>query len=256
MWELKALSDDQITRCLNTISSHTFYMLVGDALDAQKQLSVVRMADGERILMDLCSSSKYTSDELVLPTPQLDAEWLNNYGVTDIPKHLLYKRLRLAAKNCDYFAASLSGIQFSNYNVDDFSYRARYVDNFYPDAWTEEMKINLFKKAQHVLFIHNNVSFADGMQIRAKYSLGVRVSFIKMDHWSQADDVIEKANQIDAPLVLFASGPASKHIGPQIASGGNIPKVTLDLGHTAGYWTLSSLQKDTHEKRFGNKQTN
>ena len=49
MFEPKALTENQINLCEQTMSSNTFYMLVGNALVNSKPLSVVRMGDGERL---------------------------------------------------------------------------------------------------------------------------------------------------------------------------------------------------------------
>lgn len=254
MWKLEALSDSQLLRCLNTISPHVFYMMVGDALDTKKSLSVVRMADGEKLLMDLCDDSS----EPISPTVQFPKDWLERFGVLDIPKNVLKSRLIRAANETDYFAPSLAGIQYPDYNVDHFSERGVYIDNFFPNSWDETMKINLFKKAGHVLMIHRNTHTADAMQIRAKYALGVKVTYIKLSNWKEADDVIEKAKKVDAPLVLYSAGAASKIIGPAIATSGNIPKVTLDIGQAMDRWTFTSLMDEAHrlraeeaEKKYG-----
>lgn len=252
MWNLETLTDEQILRCLNTVSSHTFYMLVGDALASKKNLSIVRMADGEKLLMDLCNTGDEPT-ELITPTGTFNKEWLERYGVSDIPKDTLKNRILQAADDADYFSASLAGIQFPHFNVDEFSPRGIYVDNFFPNHWDETMKINLFKKAGHVLLIHRNTHTADAMQIRAKYVLGVKVTYLKLQHWSEADDVIEKASHIDAPLTLFSAGPASKFIGPAIAKSGNIPKVTLDIGQAMDRWTFLSLMYEADKIRFANK---
>lgn len=251
MWELTKLSDDQILRCLNTVSSNAFYMLVGDALDSGKNLSIVRMADGEKMLMDLCNEGN--SDDLITPTIEFNADWLKRMGVSDIPKKILKARLLEAAMNATYFSASLSGIQIPKYFVDNFSPRGVYIDNFFPNDWDEEMKINLFKKAGHVLFIHRSTNTADAIQIRAKYVLGVKVTYLKLTHWTEAESVIEKAKAIDAPLTLFSAGPASKIIGPAIATSGNIPKVTLDIGQAADRWTFLNLMKEADRIRFAKK---
>ena len=227
MWEPQELTESQIQRCLNTISSNTFYMLVGDALSSGKNLSAIRMADGERMLMDICNSD---DSEYIQPSHEFNEEWLKQFGVSNIPRTVLKDRLVKAATEADYFSPSLSGIVMPLYNVDDFRVQDKYVDNFFPNAWDEEMKIDLFKKAGHVLVIHANTGLADAIQIRARFSLGVKVTYLKLTNWSEAEGVIEKAKNIDAPLTLFSAGPASKYIGNEIAHGGNIPKVALDIG--------------------------
>lgn len=108
------------------------------------------------------------------------------------------------------------------------------------------MVIDLFKAAGHVLMIHRNVHTADAMQNRAKWFLGVRVTWVKMDKWQDSESVIQQANAVNAPLVLFSSGPAGKYIGPRIANGSSTPKVVLDIGNAMDMFCFS--------KTFGGKK--
>ncbi len=239
MFEFKKLCCAEIERCENIISSNTFYMIVGDALLSKKRLSVVRMGDGERHLLNRCNGfEKY----IVTVNDHPDLGWLEELGVLGIPKGLLKSRLYIAAEECTYFAPSISGIWRSDYFTNDLSSRERYVDNFFVNAWTEEMKIQLFKQAGHVLLIHANTHTADAMQIRSTFGLGVKVSYIKLTDWRGTEQAIREAYEIDAPLVLYSAGPAGKYIGPTIANYG-CPKVVIDLGHAADHWTFDSLKE-------------
>jgi hypothetical protein len=230
MYELTQLNDWQINLCENTISSNTFYMLVGDALLRNESLSVVRMGDGEvRLFQDVSDS-----DGVIVPTKRHDREWLRKLGLLGIPKRLLKQRMLQAANECTYFAPSISGIWRQDYNNHGLSKRKHYVDNFFVNSWTEEMIVNLFKAAGHVLLIHGSAEPADAMQIRAK-KIGVKVSYLKLTNWEESDTVVGEAHKINAPLVLFSAGPASKYIGAEIGG------VTLDLGNSVDRWTLSSL---------------
>lgn len=244
MFEFTKLNTHQVQLYRDTMSANSFYMLVGDALKAKKRLSVVRMGDGEQALLKECFND---SDDIYFSSLPNDLmQTLGCYGIT---KTELYNRLIEAGNKCTYFAPSISGVHSPKFNLYGyFKQRTRYVDNFFVNAWDEEMKINLFKEAKHVLFIHRNASTADAMQIRAQGGLGVKVSFIKLDNWKETGDVIEKANKNNAPLVLFSGGPAGKYIAPIISSKGNIPKVVLDLGNAADHWTFSSLKHITVEQ--------
>lgn len=235
MFEPKELSKSDVKRCLDTISPNAFYMLVTNALIRKSELSVVRMGDGERRLVEWCNGLEGPPDW-----------WMRKMGIEGIDKNDLMVRMNVAAEMCSYFAPSISGIlnpKFDLYSL--FPKRSRYVDNFFVNAWTEEMKIQLFRLAGHVLLIHGNAETADAMQIRSQRHLQVKVSYLKLTNWQQADHIVDAASTIDAPLVLFSAGPGSKYIGPLIASSGNIPKVTLDIGNAADEWTLSSLHEAT-----------
>jgi hypothetical protein len=233
MFEPSKLDDTAIHRCLNTISANTFYLMVGSAILKGEELSVVRMADGELALYRYCH-------EVPLPA-SMGGAWMERYGLTGISKDELFKRLLKAAMTCTYFAPSVSGIHRRDYDVYDlFPPRDRYVDNFFSYAWTEDYKIQLFKTAKRVLFIHANPNTARAMTTRAQ-KIGVEVTWLQMSRWEEAEEVAAKGKEIDAPLVLHSSGPASKWIGAEIAHGGNIRKVALDVGSAADRWTLLSL---------------
>ena len=248
------MNSEQYDICHRTISTTIFHMLVMDALASNKPLSVVRMADGERELYLQCHEGK--SSETVKAPNGYTEKWLETYGVKNITKLELQRRLDTAAMDCTYFAPSITGILNPNFNVYKLFWPPKryYVDNFFPDQWTEQMKIDLFKQAGHVLFIHNNPHTADSMQIRVQANLNVKVNYLKLSNWDQTENIIQQANKIDAPLVLFSAGPAGKYIGPIIAKNGRIPKVTLDIGHAADRWTFSSLPCDRPKAEAFHKQ--
>jgi len=233
---ISPLSDTQLDRCYDTISAHTFYMIVGDALCTGEPLSVVRMGDGE------CAILKLPDTDELITIPGFGEDWIEPLGLTGITNREARRRVILAAESCSHFAPSVTGIYRPDYDLYQFfPARQRYVDNFFVNIWDEKMKIELFQKAGHVLFIHRNAHTADSLQLRAQGNIGVKVTYLQLKDWKQADEVVEKAARIDAPLVLFSAGPAGKYIGPEISEGGNIPKVVLDIGNTADYWTLNSL---------------
>jgi len=235
------LTQSQIDVCRNTVSPNAFYHLVADALDRHEELSVVRMADGERKLLEHCSINP---DGILSPFGGLTEQWLTRFGVAGIPRAILRDRIEEAAEECTWLAPSLSGLtqrEYDTYGL--FRPRDRYVDNFFPSLWDDEQKAQLFKQAKHVLFIHNSRNLADAMQNRAHAYLGVKVSYLPLSNWVQAEGVIEAAIRTDARLVLFSAGPASKFIGPKIARAG---KVTLDIGQAADRWSF--LRRFEQEK--------
>ena len=233
------LTEDKLNFCLKTISPKAFFPIVLDAIETKKVLSVVRAADGEKELMDqFLTKGPGISDP---PTGHPD-KWLDNYGIRGISREELYNRIITAGTECTYFAPSISGISMNSYNVYNyFPIREHYIDNFFVNDWTNEMKEKLFKAAGHVLFINSNPNIADSMQLRVQSNLRVKVSYLKLKSWQEADEIIEKASKIDAPLTIFSGGPANKFISPKIANGGNIPKVVLDIGAAAQHWTFSHL---------------
>jgi hypothetical protein len=233
------LNGQQISRCLRTVSPQALYMVAEDAIARRKPLSVVRMGDGEVALMKQVRSGNPA--DLAHPPENCKVDWLQMLGVDGIRLGMLGRRLTQAATECTYFAPSLTGIYDEKFDVYQFFPNDVYVDNFFVNAWTEEMKEKLFRAAGHVLFIHRNEHTADSIQLRVQANLGVKVSFIKLDNWRGTDDVIAQAALNTAPLVLFSAGPAGKYIGPTIARQG---KVALDVGNSADQWTMKHLPVD------------
>jgi len=245
VFDLQPLSAVRERICHNTISSNAFYMLVGSALLNRGSLSVVRMGDGERLLMKEILDGDNDETWLRDPARGRNEKWMEMLGCAGISRGVLFDRLVEAGNECDYFAPSLSGINRPDYDLYSFfKARSRFVDNFFVDEWTDAMKIKLYQIADHVLFIHRNPLSAKVFRFRLKYSLGVEMSYLQMSTWQEADEVIAKAAEIDAPLVLFSGGPAGKFIGPRIARGGSINKVVIDLGHASDPWLLEALHKD------------
>lgn len=226
----------------NTISYNAFYLILLDALTKKNALSVARAADGEKILMD--EYLKHGSGAFE-PIEAMDEDWLKRYGIHGITREELYRRILRAGTECTYFAPSISGVANKGYSVwDYFPLRKEYVDNFFVNDFKWEMKENLVKTAGHVLLIHGNPHTADSMQLRLQANLGVKVDYIRLTNWRDSEAVIQAAHKINAPLVLFSGGPASKYIANDIATEGNIPKVVIDLGAAAQHWTFEHLPAD------------
>lgn len=248
MFKPNGLSAEKIKICEHTISPTTLYLLVGDALVNSKSLSIVRMADGERELMESCREGDIDGP-VTIKQPDPEA-WLKKMGLIGLSKRELRRRLEIAANECTYFAPSMSGLERDDYNVYNlFNRRECYADSFFHNVWDEEMKIQLFQAAKHVLFIHRSTESDDAMQIRAKWALGVKVTYLKMETWQQSEEIIEKGSKIPATLVLFSAGPASKYIGPRISKQGDVPKVTLDIGQSSDLWLLNSLKHIPNGRR-------
>lgn len=250
------LSPEQQRLCLKTISSSSLFYLALDALKKHKGFSIVRMADGEKHLYDLILSN--SPETHLLPDIKggtkwlaearqaacnrdgvCTEKWLKNMGLYDITLGELQSRMDYAAINATFFAPSPSGLVNPEYNVYDYwPERSLYAEHFFNCIWPNEWKEKLYREAEHVLCIHGNVGTADSMQLRVQANLNVKVSFIKLNNWTQTKGVIEKAKTCTAPLVVFSGGPSGKMIGPALAEAG---KVVLDIGNNMDRWTLSHL---------------
>ena len=219
-----------------TIGAHAFYRIVKRHLKSTYPgISVVRMGDGERQIMLLGNSSERIESDI-----NHDSNWLFRLGIEGMrradAKDLLYQ----AASKCTFFAPNTNGLSIKGYSVYEFfPERNSYVDNFFVNSWTEEMILGLYRKAGHVLLLHNNAQTADSLQLRLQGNDIAKVDFLKLTKWQEAQEVLDKAKNSVAPLVLVSAGPGSKWIIPEIATGTS--KVVLDIGNAIDHWLPQTL---------------
>lgn len=221
------------------LSAYAFYYIVGDALVSRSPLSVVRMGDGEREILEECRwkcEVGYGSNVVSIR----DEEWRTRLGFDGITYDEVYRRITEAGNTCSHFAPSVSGLTMPAFELFEyFQPRTQYIDNFFVNIWPTAHKVDLYKAAGNILFIHRSRGAADAIQKRCKEKLGVRVSYLELGNWRQTEDVIQQAiANTDARLVLFAGGPASKYLSPRIAASN---KVVLDIGNTTDHWLLADL---------------
>ncbi|BAG41707.1 hypothetical protein [Ralstonia phage phiRSL1] len=234
---LSSLSERAVDIANRTMSAWAFYYLVGDALINNRSLSVARMGDGERQLMESCADASKrwrAADSMV---SDYDEAWRKRMGIEGITYGELHRRLLSAGNDSDYFAPNISGITQPYYSVHDlFRPREQYVDNFFVNVWTQQAQAELYKTAGSLIFLHASRGLADALQIRCRDVLGVRVHYFELNNWRQLDEAVEHIIGLDAPLVLYSGGPALKCLGADVTRYSN--KVVLDIGNAADYWSL------------------
>lgn len=237
---VKSLDALSMSIARRTLSAWAFYYMAGDALLNKKSISTVRMGDGERKLMQACEQAALAgrSHEVV---NEYDEAWRIRMGIEGITYGVLYQRLRRAGNECSHFAPNISGVTQPFYSVHEmFDDRAEYLDNFFVNIWTQQAQAELYKAAGSILFLHANRGLADAFQRRTKDLLDVKLRYIELNDWRQAQRVIEQSIADPAPLVLFSGGPSLKFISPVIAA--HAKKVVLDLGNSADQWALCNYK--------------
>jgi hypothetical protein len=206
-----------------TISSNAFFYITAHNLINHTPLSVIRMGDGERLLLE----EQRDPSEII---KRFDDKWLARMGMSGLTYGELRRRLDQAVLTTDYFAPSISGLVNKSFDLNAYFTHSRLVDNFFVNQWDTAQKQELMAKADGILLIHANPELADTMQ---KKHTRFQMTFLKLTNWDQTEDVIEKAKNNPAQLVLFSGGCAGKYIGPEIAKEG---KVVLDVGNSASLW--------------------
>lgn len=233
------LNQHQRELAYRTVSAWSFFYIVGDYLLNNRPLSIVRMGDGERSIIDLCIKASANGTTVNSPIDIYDQAKRQNMGLDGLTYKDLYRRLLRAGNDCTYFAPSVSGLTQEAYSLHHyFHQRESYIDNFFVNIWDYEAKATLYKAAGSILFIHKNPNTAASITRQCKDRFNIDVEFIQMDKWQQAEATIEQARSSSARLVLFAAGPASKYIASDIVQGTN--KIALDLGNSVDAWTFGN----------------
>ena len=220
-----------------TIKTDEFAKIVDETLMALEPLSAVRMSDGEDDIIYFCATHRH--DELMRCFPD---EWNERFGTTGILCGEMARRLRIGGTEATYFAPDGE----RNHLRQHFPLRDKILHILYPDLLTIDQKARWFGLAGHVAVLNGSVEYTN--QIRDRAPTGVTVTHIIMRNWTEQDQAIEQAKQLDAPLVLWSGGPAGKYIGPELAKAG---KVAIDIGHAMRtWWGHPPTIADTAEREY------
>lgn len=242
MFEPTVLTPSALRIAENTISANAFFLIAQSYLMQRRSLSVVRMGDGELSLWKEAAAALGKGADGLGPVEFGAEKWRRNLGIEGISHQEIYSRLNAAANRADYFAPSISGLVNPHFDLYScFPMRSRYVDIFFPNAWSEEMITQLYREARHVVLIHRNPDTARAFQERAPKYLGVEVTWVRYEKWEETEEMIERVSEMQAPLVIASVGPAGKYAIPQIAEGGRRrvnQKVVLDIGNTIDRFIL------------------
>jgi hypothetical protein len=231
IFSVKRLHADEKNICLKTISSKAILSLVGSALLEQTSLSIVRMGDGERAILDADPTKPFVAFD------GKHDDWNRRLGIDGEPLDRLQRDIIEAGNSCTYFAPSVSGISYTAYHLYQFFQpRLSYVDNFYVNDWTNQMIQMLLEASHGIYIIHRDyVKIIQNFQKNYHFTKPVLFDGCVKDSWKDNDEVIEAAIRSPAQLILFSAGPGGKIIGPTIAKTKN--KIVLDVGNTLLPWS-------------------
>lgn len=233
IFNIRKLSRAEKDLCLKTVSSKAIFAMVGDAISERKSISIVRMGDGERRILEADGTKPFIEFE------QKHENWNKRMGIEGIPINILKQRILDAGNTCTYFAPSVSGISFPHYNLYPyFNVRPFYFDNFFVNDWTFAMIQMLFEASEGIFIIHRE--FEEIIQnFKKNYNLSnKKIEGTQKNSWNDNESVIEAARNSGMQLILFSAGPSGKIIGPEIAKFDN--KIVLDVGNTLIPWSIKT----------------
>ncbi|OHA85627.1 MAG: hypothetical protein A2408_01070 [Candidatus Yonathbacteria bacterium RIFOXYC1_FULL_52_10] len=235
--KVKKLDEREKEICLKTISSKATFSLVADALVRNEGISIVRMGDGERKLLQAFDGEPFTAFETVRPG------WNEHLGVEGLDIETIKANIIEAGNSCTYFAPSVSGVHQNEYRLyDHFRERKVYLDNFFVNDWTPQMVRMLLEESDGVYVMHREYDLLIKNFIRTYKIPAEKFSGFEKRNWKDNEEAIQAAGESGKQLVLFSAGPAGKIIAPHIAATG---KVVLDVGNTLHGWSIGEMHQNS-----------
>ncbi len=217
---IKEYSLEKLGLAKKMISSDAFYIIVCDALTRRSRLSVVRMNDGERAIMEFSVNGK---KEFFLN----DDKWLMEYGLYEADLKKVGEDLFIAANSADYFAQFISGWFLPNFDVISLiEPREIYVDGFYPYLWKDMDRVKELMKYDGGIAIvcRNSKNVAE--KFLASY--GTTVVPIEYDSWRDYGSAMDAVGKSNAHLVLCSTGASGKLFNVEVSK--KYGKICLDVG--------------------------
>jgi hypothetical protein len=218
----KALDTSERDFVSKILSSEALAILIMDRIIRGVPTSVVRMADGEKALLDVAHD---------LPPRHflLDEAWLTKYGLAGKDLKEIGRDLLWAGMHADFFAPAVSGVFVPGYNVHQyFPDREQFIDQFYHRQWWDRGRVKAVMHAGPVMVLTRNHKDV-AQRLRELYDLPRNYLFShRLDSWRDQEAAQEAVQASAAELVLVTGGPSGKRWIVEMAR--DTGRVVLDLG--------------------------
>ena len=232
---VRSLSKEQRSFCSRVISSDAFAALILDKLARKKGASVLRMADGEKALIDAYKG-------LPLRPFLKDEAWLKKYGLAGIDLTSVGETLLEAGMTADYLAPAITGVFRPNYAIyQHFLERRNFVDQFYLIYWHATGVFATILRGASVAVVHRNAGTM-AASLQSKYALTSPIECITVDSWRDHANVEQQVKQAKARLVLVSAGPTGKAMIVRMARA-RPDQVVLDVGGAMEHTLASTSPK-------------
>lgn len=213
------------------MSYHAFFHIVVKHLKCNIPMSIVRMADGEKMILDIYHKQKKKNMSIKeLMSIFTEEEWEVRMGMVNATVEDIVKGLYEAESLATYFAPSVSGLYLDIYKVKEyFPPRNFYIDVFWHNDFKPHQIKEIYELGNKITVIHSDKNLKEILKNKSndKYTF----NYVHLSNWDQADTVIEEVGKSDSKLILVSG---SKRIGPNLAT--RYDKICLDIGNTMDYW--------------------
>lgn len=215
-----ALTPEKKKICNSILHSDSLTAFIVDALLTRKPMSVIRMSDGERALMDLATGGQ--------PTHFLqDPDWLKKYGLADADLHCVGRKLIEAGKGATYLANTISGIYLENFNCFKwFPEREQLVSSFFTYEMAAAGRVRSIMNACGGVLVLHHAAERIAPLIQHKY--GAIARGYQLTSWKDQSWITKEVQTCAHNLVLVSGGASGKPFCVNLAK--ETGKVVLDVG--------------------------
>lgn len=204
----------------NTICPDALAIMIIDRLHKQIPTSVVRTADGERIIITENDWGKFLSNP----------KWLQKYGLAGIDFEKLRQNLLWAGNNATFLSCSPSGLceKHRVYRTNDlFNQRDKYISHFFTTFWKSANRVeDVLQASKNGVFILHREFQTICDSFSRKYK--VECSGFKLDSWKDHEAARKAVSESKCGLVLVSGGASGKALIVSLAN--DTGKVVVDVG--------------------------
>jgi hypothetical protein len=221
----RSLTSDEMSYCSKVLSSDSLAAIIAHRVIMGIPTSVIRMADGERSLIEGLQGTPLISE-------LSDERWLARYGLLDADLKKVGRNLLQAGEEADFLACSISGLYMRNYRTwEYFPQRACFVDQFFASLWmaTDRVGAVLSSAEKGVLVLHREAP-ALAAKLTARY--GIKATGMVLDSWKDHERLLGSITHQKERIILVSGGPAGKNFCVQLAKSSGC--VVLDVGESLG----------------------
>lgn len=220
--KVRSYTDGILALARRYMSSDALFIIVCDAIARGLPMSVVRMGDGERLIIQVSHGAE--------PVKFLrDPVWLDQYGLLCADLKKVGKQLLLAANQATFFGPNIYGLVHEGYDLHSVTEpRSEYVEGLFAYSWFYMGRVhNLLHYGGPIGIVCRRAEQV-GIALGNKYGGGLIFELSNYDGWRDYEQVLISIGKMQAKLVLCAVGPSGKSLVVEAASA--YGKVVLDVG--------------------------
>lgn len=220
--KVQPYSDGILALAHRYMSSDALFIIVCDAIARGLPLSVVRMGDGERMIIQVAQGAE--------PIKFLcDGVWLKQYGLLNADLKKIGEQLWTAAKDATFFGPNIYGLVNVGYDLHSVTApRDEYVEGLFAYSWFSMGRVhNLLHYGGPIGLVCRHAKQI-GVALGKKYGGGLVYELSDYDGWHDYEQALISIGRMEAKLVLCAVGPSGKSLVVEAASA--YDKVVLDVG--------------------------